>query len=312
MKKILMALVVIASSLALVAPEAEARRMGGGRMSFGKQSQSFKRAAPPQSSPTNAAKPATPAGAGAAGAARPSMWKGMMGGALLGLGLGALLSHFGIGGALASMISTLLMLALFAFVIMFIIRMIRSKQGGNTTGPYQQPAFSNGYGDSAANKSLTPEIGSGITQKTAASVTPIASGMGEQGSHQNTNQVPDDFDVPAFVRNAKTYFIRLQAAWDKADINDIRDFTTPEMFAELRLQLQERGDAGNHTDVVSLDGELYGVETVGDEYIASIKFSGMIREEEGAAAEPFTEAWNLTKPVHGNGGWVLAGIQQLP
>jgi predicted lipid-binding transport protein (Tim44 family) len=55
------------------------------------------------------------------------MWKGLLGGALLGLGLGALFSHLGIGGAMASMLSTLLMLALLAFAVMFIVRMFRRK-----------------------------------------------------------------------------------------------------------------------------------------------------------------------------------------
>jgi len=87
---------------------------------------------------------------------------------------------------------------------------------------------------------------------------------------------------------------------------------TPEMFAELKLQLQERGATPNVTDVVTLDGEFYGVETVGNDYVASIKFTGLIREADYAPTEPFTEAWNLSKPINGNGGWVLAGIQQLP
>jgi predicted lipid-binding transport protein (Tim44 family) len=103
----------------------------------------------------------------------------------------------------------------------------------------------------------------------------------------------------------------MQAAWDKADINDIHEFSTPEMFAEIRLQLQERGAAPNVTDVVSLDAELLGIETLSDEYMASVKFSGKIREKEGAEPESFEEVWNLTRPVSRKNGWVLAGIQQL-
>lgn len=308
MKRLLMALAVIASSMMFIATEAEAKRMGGGG-SFGKQSQSFKRAAPPQSSPANNATgrqdaPAAGAAGAAGAAAKPSMMRNILGGALLGLGLGALLSHLGIGGALASMISTILMVALFAFAAMFIYRMIRNKSAGNRGG--MQPSFANNY----SAKTQTPEIGSGIgaNQPSALqSSAPMASGA----AYEAVNEVPADFDVQSFIRNAKSYFIRLQAAWDRADINDIREFTTPEMFAELKLQLQERGAAANVTDVVSLEGEFYGVEKVGDEYIASIKFTGMIREADYAPTEPFTEAWNLSKPVNGNGGWVLAGIQQL-
>jgi len=311
MKKLLMAAVVSLGALMMVAPDADAKRMGGGG-SFGKQSQSFKREAPPQySQPSNAAKPAAApnaAGAGAAAAAKPSMWKGMLGGALLGLGLGALLSHLGIGGALASMISTILMVALLAFAAMFIYRMFRNRNGAANAGNQREPAFAKSYGadDQFSAKSITPEIGSRIEPVSTSSSSSAF------GAAPVVNELPADFDVQAFVRNAKTYFIRLQAAWDKGDVNDIREFTTPEMFGELRLQLQERGATPNVTDVLSLDALFYGVETVGDDYIASVKFTGTIKESEHGPVEGFSEAWNLSKPVHGDGGWVLAGIQQLP
>lgn len=313
MKKLLLAVAVLVSSMTFVATEVEARRMGGGG-SFGKQSQMFKRPAPAQQSQaTNTARPATPANAGAAGAAgaaaKPSMMRNILGGALLGLGLGALLSHFGIGGALASMISTVLMIALLAFAAMFIYRMIKSKSAG---GNSRQPSFANGY----TAKSSTPEIGSGLNghnqSQPAAFQSPTSLGGSAAATAVADDRVPADFDVEAFVRNAKTYFIRLQAAWDRADVQDIREFTTPEMFAELKMQLTERGASENHTDVVQINAEFYGVETVGDEYIASVKFEGLIRESLEGPTEPFTEAWNLSKPVDGKGGWVLAGIQQLP
>lgn len=302
MKKILLVIVMAISTLALTIPQAEARRMGGSS-SFGKQSSNVTRQAPArQSQATNAA-----AAPGAAAAAKPaSPWKGILGGALLGLGLGALLSHFGMGGALASMISTLLMVALFAMAAMFIYRMwMRNKNGNAGT----QPAYAGAY-DAGNN---TPIIGSRIDaqgQPAALQSVPFASGSNANTSEQATWSIPSDFDVPGFLRNTKTYYIRLQAAWDRADINDIREFTTPEMFGELRLQLQERGATPNVTDVVSLDAELLGIETSGNAYLASVKFSGMIKESEQAPAEAFTEVWNLSKPQEGQGGWVLAGIQQ--
>ena len=123
--------------------------------------------------------------------------------------------------------------------------------------------------------------------------------------------VPSDLDVAAFVRTAKVQFVRLQAAYDAADLNDLREFTTPEMYAELKLDVDERKGAANRTDVVTLDAQLLGVETTAVEHIASVRFTGMIREEADGEARPFDEVWNLVKPVSGAGGWVLAGIQQL-
>ncbi|MDP3843531.1 MAG: Tim44-like domain-containing protein [Oxalobacteraceae bacterium] len=296
MKKILLAIVMLASALTLAIPQAEARRLGGGFSSFGKQSNNVSRQAPAQQATKPAATP------GAAAAAKPaSPWRGILGGALLGLGLGALLSHFGIGGALASMIGTLLMVALFAMAAMFIYRMwMRGKNGA-------QPAYPGAY-----TTNSTPVIGSGMYAQSPAALQSTSFASGSDAADQASWSIPSDFDVQGFLRHTKTYFIRLQAAWDRADTNDIREFTTPELFGELKLQLQERGATANVTDVVSLDAELLGIETTRNEYLASVKFSGMIKESEHAPAEAFAEVWNLSKPLSGQGGWVLAGIQQLP
>lgn len=302
MKKFLIAMMVMFTTLSFTITDAEARRMGGGG-SFGKQSRSFSPKAPSQFSKQNNASNASKSGAAGAGKAA-SPWRGMLGGALLGLGLGALLSQFGIGGALASMISSALMIGLLIMAGLFIYRMLmRRKQGGSQAG--YTPAY-------AARSSHTPEIGSSMAQ----SAQPVAfdSGQASYGSGSSDFSqpagVPADFDVPGFLRNAKTYFIRLQASWDSANVNDIREFSTPEMFAELQMQLHERGASANHTDVVSLDAELLGIDTSDTDYLASVQFAGMIRESENANAEAFSEIWNLVKPING-GGWLLAGIQQV-
>jgi predicted lipid-binding transport protein (Tim44 family) len=301
MKKFLIGLLVAAGALSMVVTDAQARRMGGGG-SFGKQSQSVssKAYAPSQN---QAAKPAAPAATQQGASPKPaSPWRGMLGGALLGLGLGALLSHFGLGGAMAGMISTLLMVALLAAAAMFIYRMLtRKSNGAAQSRAGMRPAYATG----------TPEIGSRIEPVQRTALPPDATAFAHDVAPSAPWGVPADFDTTAFLRQSKTYFIRLQAAWDKADVNDLREFTTPEMFAEMKLELQARGASANHTDVVSLDADLLGIETVGNEYLASVRFSGTIREDEHASAEPFVEVWNLSKPLQGQGGWVLAGIQQL-
>ncbi|MGZ3158735.1 MAG: Tim44 domain-containing protein [Burkholderiaceae bacterium] len=306
MKKIFLSLIIAVSTLSMMVSNVEARRLGGGG-SIGKQSTNVTRQAPAQStqSTNTAAKPAAAPSPTPSPVAPPpapsSPWKGILGGALLGLGAGALLSHFGLGGAMGGMLGSILMIALLAFAVMFVVRMFRSKSQGNYA-----PVYDGGYSTASAS---VPTIGSRIeptVQPSAFQAAPLAG-----GSAVTQWSVPADFDVPAFLRNAKTYFIRLQASWDKADIKDIREFTSPEMFAELKMQLQERGASPNVTDVVTLGAELMGVETVKDDYLASVKFSGMIKESETAEATPFEEVWNMSKPTSGQSGWVLAGIQQL-
>jgi len=293
MKKLWMALMIAILGASLSVGNAEAKRMGGGG-SMGKSSPSYSRQAPMPQSGQQAAPAQRPAQPAAPAPAPSSPWKGILGGALLGLGLGALLSHLGMGAEFASMLGSVLMIALFAIAGLFIFRMLTRK-----AAPAQPvPAYAG-----PMERSITPEIGSNLEQ-TGTAPAPL----NWQSGHATS--VPEGFDAAGFLRHAKTNFIRMQAAWDKADVNDIREFTTPEMFAELKMQLTERGASPNHTDVVSLDAELLGIETTSDEYVASIRFSGMVREAENVPAEAFSEIWVLSKPVSGSGGWLLAGLQQ--
>ncbi|MBC7490170.1 MAG: Tim44 domain-containing protein [Glaciimonas sp.] len=320
MKKIFVALIVFAMTLLIGVSTVEAKRMGGSG-SFGKKSQSMNRqqATPAQN---QAAAKAAPPAAAAPAAAKSSAWKGMLGGALLGLGLGALLSSMGLGGAMATMISTILMVGLLGVVGMFIYRMYRKKMDNNNSNGMKLAFSGAGSSNNVHNASFTPTIASRIepAQKTVFDAAPLISAAAKatfgtankvQSAGNNAVEVPADFDTINFLRHSKTNFIRLQAAWDKADTDDIRDFTTPEMFAELKMQLQERGVSVNNTDVITIDAEFLGLEIIGSDYMVGVKFSGMIKEDTTALAEPFNEIWNLTKPINGQGGWTLAGIEEV-
>lgn len=309
MKKVMAAMLVAALSLSIGISSVEAKRLGGGG-SIGKQSNNVSRQSASPSPSQSQAAPAKPANQAAPASATPpkpsSPWKGILGGALLGLGLGALLSHLGIGGALASMISSALMIGLLILAVVFIYRMFKSKSGGNAAAPAYAGAASN----NVAGFNI-PEIGSRVEPSSQpAAFQGLSSASGTTSGNAPWG-IPADFDTAGFLRHAKTNFIRLQAAWDKADINDIREFTTPEMYAEVKMQIQERGASPNNTDVVSINAEMLGIETIGNEYMASVRFDGMIKDSANTPAEPFAEVWNLAKPVNGQGGWLLAGIQQV-
>ncbi len=135
-------------------------------------------------------------------------------------------------------------------------------------------------------------------------MAPVMPGQGMVGA------VPADFDRAGFERIAKMIFIRMQAAYDAADLTDLRQFTTPELYSSIRLDLQERGSAANHTDVVQVDAEVLDVTDEAARQIVSVRFHGLIREEEGADAQPFDEVWHLVKAADSN--WAIAGIQQNP
>jgi predicted lipid-binding transport protein (Tim44 family) len=293
--------------------DAEARRLGGGRSIGRQQSSAMQRqTTPPAQSPQQAqqsaqaaqAQRAQPAPMPAAAANR-SRWLGPIAGLAAGLGIAALLSHFGMGEAFAGAMANMLVIAAIAMLAVWLIRRFVGRKRDAAAPAYAGTAPSlnarrNGYSQEPSFTEA-PSAQNGFyrePQVNAASAT-LA-----------TPVVPAGFDSQAFVRNAKVYFVRLQAAWDVGNIADIREFTTPEMFAEVKIDLDSRGSEPTLTDVVQLNAELLGVEDRGSEYLASVRFSGLIRENSGAPAEPFVEIWNLSKSSRAGEGWLLAGIQQ--
>ena len=295
-KAVLLSLTLMFASVAHV----DAARLGGGK-SFGRApSAPMQKQAAPVQKPAQQAQPAAPAQAPQAPA--PSRFGGMgglLGGLAAGLGIGYLLSHFGLGEAASSMIAGLLIAMLAGFAIMFVIRRLL-------------PAMS-GTGSNAGSVTGLQRTNIDQAPRQEPAFTPAANAFGgintESATFQST--LPPGFDERSFLENAKQYFATLQKAWDQGDLVALREFTTPDMFATIQQDLAGRTDTANQTDVVTINAQLIGIETADAHYFCSIQFSGMILEQVGAPASDFSEIWNLSKPVEGPGGWVLAGISQL-
>jgi predicted lipid-binding transport protein (Tim44 family) len=323
MKKLLsMLAVVVTIGLSTAAMDAEAaKRMGAGK-SLGMQRQATAPNKAPTATPaqTPAATPgaAAAAPAAAAAAAPKRSWMGPLAGLAAGLGLAALASHLGLGGELASMLMFGLLAAAVMLAVGFFLRKraaARQQAGNNQMGGMQYA----GAG-APADVQDAPAAAAPSAYKTAVPAAAMGSAIGSGiglsiGSGLPTPaaapSIPADFDTAGFVRNAKVNFIRLQAANDAGNLEDIRQFTTPEMFAQLKMDLTERGAATQQTDVVSIDGNVLEVVEENGHYVVSVRFTGLIREEAAAPSESFDEVWHLTKPLQGNGGWVLSGIQQM-
>lgn len=318
---------VLAVFLVLAGVNAEAaKRMGGGK-SFGQQSGNVtqRQAAPAQGATNSAAKPATPAAAPAVAPKRP--WGAMLGGLAAGLGLAWLASSLGFGEGMAQF----MMFALLALVIMMAVGwFMRSRKAAQSQNAGSSPfAFQGASPASTAQvpASYRPEnVGNDASARPwerssmafdssktapAAAGSMIGSGLGGSQSWG----IPAGFDTEGFLKSAKANFVSLQAAWDKSDINALRVMMTDTMLKEIQAQLAERevhtGGPVNLTDVVMIEAQLLGIEDLGDTYMASVEFSGMIREELSAGPSPFREVWNMTKSKSGNSGWLVAGVQAL-
>ena len=325
MKKLFTAIFVVAMAFATMHAEA-AKRLGGGK-SMGQQSSHVTQreaakpapAATPNAAPTAA--PHAPA-APAAPAAAPSRFGGMggmLGGLAAGLGLAWLAHSLGFGAEFGQF----LMFALLALVVMMVIGMIMRRR--------QQPAAANaspfafeGAG-APANPATLPQynpknVGNDSSARpvdTHTDFAPAAGGsmIGSALGGSQTWGIPADFDTVGFVNAAKQNFMTLQQAWDRSDIAALRVMMTDGMLDEIKAQLAEREATANgqvnHTDVVMLEAQLLGIEDVGNSYMASVEFSGLIREEPSSGPTPFREVWNMTKPKDGSLGWLVAGVQAL-
>ncbi len=287
MRRLLMVLILVfGGATAVIGTPAEAARLGGGKSS-GMQRQSIPREAP--KAPASQPQPANAAGAPAPQPSGMSRWLGPLAG--FGLGL-ALMSMFG-GGAMAGAIGNILMIMLVIGIVFVAINFFRRKTAPmSATAPMQYAGFPNATPASTIDPAINPNSPAAL-------------------SRPAERRYPAGFDADGFVRNAKVIFIRLQAANDVGDARDIRDYTTPELYAELALQIQERTDKSQQTDVLTLNAELLDVTQEPERLIASVRFTGLIREQEAGNPTSVDEIWHVVKDsTNAKATWLIAGIEQ--
>lgn len=290
--KILFTFVLALFAATLVTlPDAEAKRFGGG-LSLGKQFKSTPRTAPRQ---TQQAAPNASKAAGAAGrTSGASRWLGP----LAGLAAGGLLASlfFGDGFEGIQFMDILLIGGLIIGGLMLFKAMRRRS-------PVAAGAGAGAYGGPVPEQTGR-DPGQGLMLPNLGAPAGAATAEGE-------DEAPSWFDGAGFLEGTKTHFIRLQAAWDKADFRDIREYTTPQLYAELQRERQRLGEGAQYTEVVTLDAEIVGVRRDGDQAVASVVFSGLIREEENATADSFREIWHVQHDWDkSEGDWFIAGVQQ--
>lgn len=289
MKRILLSVFIATLSLGFSATPVEAKRLGGG------SSQGMKRQVPskpaPDATPSQqqAAKQTTPPTtppAATPGPAPKRSWLGPIAGLAAGLGIAALMSHLGFGAGFANFVMIVLLLVAGALIVRFLMRR------------FMKPSPGLQLAGAGGNWNDLPRA-----EPTMRSTPALVQGGGAGG-------LPADIDTSALERAAKLIFIRMQAANDNGDLSDLREFSTPEMFAAFRLDLQDRKNALQRTDVSALDARILDVAEENGQQIVSVRFNGLVREESNGPTIPFDEMWHLVRPKDGRRDWAIAGIQQ--
>jgi predicted lipid-binding transport protein (Tim44 family) len=321
---------ILSVAMLLGTTHADAKRLGGGR-SMGQQSSNVtQRQAPAQQPavhPQGAnqaapafgqvpAKPAVPAPA-------KKPWGAMLGGIAAGLGLAWLASSLGMGGAMGNLGMMLIVgLGLFLILGWFAARRQKASPGLaglNGAGASGESPMLRQYSAHNVGNDASARPWEAVPSQFGASSTPAPAVGGSMiGSALAGSQswgVPADFDVDGFLKASKTNFINLQAAWDRSDIAALKLMMTDDMLAEIKQQLADREQQSpgqpNVTEVAMLEAQLLGIEDMPAQYMASVEFSGMMRESPSSGMNPFREVWNITRPKSGSGGWLVAGVQSM-
>lgn len=209
--------------------------------------------------------------------ANTSKWGGMLGGLLVGGLLASLFMGHGLGTGL---LTWLILGSVLFFIVSFLRKRMQPGFQSTQTNAFRQNAFN------SSNSSFSNERNTGNASSSNAS----------------------DFNEEQFLRNAKVTFIRLQSAYDHKNLQDLSTFTAPEVFAEIKMQLDELGNVPNTTEVIHLEAELLDVSKQSFSTIASVRFSGSIKEN-NEAPTPLDEIWHF-RQFDDNKNWVVGGIQQ--
>lgn len=317
MKKWIAILAIGLTMMSLSVSADAARRFGGG-MSFGRSAPTLQKATPAPSAGINQQRvnpqqqqrqqQAAPAQQPRPQTAAPSPMRGMLMGLAAALGITALAHALGLGEGFAQF----LMIALMALVAFYVIRMLlglflvkRRPAGmpGHSAEASRQDPMQSRY-DYASSEPQS-------SQSTFSGSSPMAGSVLDELNNPTSAQkveLPADFDVEQFLKVAEVNFAKMQKAWDTGNVTSLSDFTTDEVFRTVTHQLRERGAQDYQTEIVTLKSDFRGIVRDGEEYLAGVHFDGTLNVS--GEAERVDETWILTKPVHGQGGWLLAGIHQ--
>lgn len=293
MKRWLVVLLGSFIGMGMVIEAAEAKRMGGGR-SIGQQRQVTPQQPNRTAQQQDAAKSPTAATAPAANATARggiSRWLGPIAALAAGIGLASLF-----GDDIGSLLMLVLIVAGVFLLFRFLRRGFAPQQPLQSSGPSQYRAQYPGLGQETQ---AAPPPSQYVAEEPPAADMHFA------------QAIPADFDVDGFVGQAKRNFLALQSANDRGDLDALREMLSDELYRNIEQEIHERGDTAQQTDVVTLDAQLLEVATEQGTHWASIRFSGLLREDVSDTATRFEEIWHLQKPQSGKTGWMLAGIQQV-
>jgi predicted lipid-binding transport protein (Tim44 family) len=221
------------------------------------------------------------------------MFGGMLGGMLMGGLIGSLL--FG-GGMHTAGGPGLLDILIIGGGLFLLFRFLKARRMANQGAG--QASFSSTPGTQTTWGSAGPEY------------TPVQ-GMAASSAPEEP-RIPQGFDQADFLKGAKTAYARLQNSWEKRDLEDIRLFTSKEVWEEIQRQAQEDPNPSK-TEILRVNATLLEVGSANGHTVASVLFDVLMRENKDEdMAKDVREIWHFGKEDKDpKSFWLLEGIQQV-
>ncbi|EPR42679.1 import inner membrane translocase subunit Tim44 [Desulfovibrio sp. X2] len=311
-KSIFLVIAALLAAICLAAPQgAEASRLGGGR-SFGGGS-GYSRPVP---SPSRGfSQPSSPGGMspGGQGQSMP-MRRGMspFGGMFYGGLLGSMFFGHPFGGV------GVFDILIIGMLIWVVVRFLGSRgrrgptdrhYGNNSHGGMESDDFESGQGYGRDARYRAAEQAWDALRSPSERRGPE---LGQQADVAEGVHLPAGFDADEFMKGAKIVFARLQESWSGRDLDDIREFTTPNMYGEIERQAKDDPTPAP-TDVLVINARLMEVKQQGRATSATVYYEVTMRENRAmATTEQVREVWTFVRDeADPKAMWKLDGIQQI-
>ncbi|WOG26582.1 Tim44 domain-containing protein [Endozoicomonas sp. 8E] len=293
--------IIMAFSFVFNVPVADAKKFGGGK-SFGR---SYNTAPAPK-------QPAAAPQQGGKQTAAQGSRKGMLGGLLGGLLAGGLIASL-FGGAFTGLqMMDILIIALLAFVLFKVFRsMNRAKAMAAGHGGNHAHFTPEQSGQNQPSPSLDRLFGQNREQQEdnfgqAAQTTLPQTGFGASDVPMN---LPEGFNLSVFMNGARDHYRTLQEAWNRNDLDTIREYLDPELFLQLKAE-RAMLDGDQHTEVMFVDAELGRADYNDTVAEISVRFTGKYRDTVEGVEEDITDIWHLQRSLkEPDAPWLIVGIE---
>ncbi len=288
--------------------DAEARRIGGGRSSGSKSFMSQPASKPKAAVTQQQNSSATQPNAINQNAQPNRGFLGGMGGMFGGLLAGGLIGSLLFGGGMGGGMGGLLDIVLIGGVLFLLYKMFAKKRAASTAGA--DGGRSTSFDNTGTQNNQYRDLGN-ASASGGGMGWDNGQAQGQQNTYTTNPVIPADFDQAEFIEGAKQAYMRLNAAWDSRELEDLTRFVTPDYMKELYKQAADDPNPGR-TELLLVTAHLTEVRPYGSDEMASVLFDVVMREDPNQTA-PTTvrELWHFVRPLDKSGSWLLDGIQQI-